>query len=138
MTENITPKTAGLGLNLAQLQPRRASAAASEATKQTGRTVSDRVDLSQAGRQAQSFRDAKDLSGKELAAKLADSLEQGNIAVEAFAAKLRAGRGGAASTSASQDSYQSSLHSAVMDIISSGKPGNVIDGVISRLFKRQG
>ena len=138
MVENITLKSSGLGANVAQAPQQRASSSTNAAINPSKRTVSDVVDLSQAGRQAQSLRDAKDLSGKDLAAKLADSLEQGNSTVEAFAARLRAGRGAAGGASGTTDNYASSLRSAVTDIMSSGKPGNVIDGVISRLFKRPG
>lgn len=139
MVDSVSLQNASVGssANVAETSAQRSAAAATAVSPASaGRSVDDVVDLSQAAQLAQDFRASGELSGQKLVDKLAQSLDQGKTITDAFVAQLQSGRTASTSTATSSGDFDTNMRAAISDIMRSGKPANVFDSIVSRLFGR--
>ncbi|MBC7908273.1 MAG: hypothetical protein H7Y60_16215 [Rhodospirillaceae bacterium] len=135
MVDSVSQTSVGTSASLAETLAKRDSATTSaKSSASAQRSINDVVDLSKSAQAAAELR-SSNLTGKQLTDKLAQSLDQGKSIGQSFAAQMKAGRS-ATSSAGTEDKFTDALFSAVKDIMTSGKPGNVLTSIVNKLYKK--
>lgn len=114
---------------LAQRVAETAASQGKTAQKETARTVTDRVDLSQTAKLAADYKASAGTDGKKPADQLAESLKQAKSVTDSFAAQLSGN-----STASTKSDFNAVVRDEVASIMKEGKPSDLISRIVKRLF----